>query len=259
MCQIISCHLYKGFMNLFSEYWYQVKSFKRNNNILFCCFIASIIVCISYILSMHQKELFDGAGDWFNLLFQLAVGFIINFMFYITQVYIPRYKQNIEVNRCISARISNIVSNMRSLFQELGKIYTDGYDEDCVTDEYFFALLKKFNGDDRTQVLNSAKVNFGKISAETHFTVREWVISRVDFVEKESDKIFQYYAQYITPELMKTLESILRSPMHRNMARSFLVMPRCPSFKEMNQDIFMKPYYDQMKKLENIKSEYDYR
>ena len=58
---------------------------------------------------------------------------------------------------------------------------------------------------------------------------------------------------------MKTLESIQRSPIHQNMVRSFFQMPICPTFKGINQDIFMKPYYDQMKKLETIKSEYDYR
>lgn len=245
-------------MILLKNIYQWVRIFQRKNMILFWCFIVSIVVCVSYTLSINETELYQGGNEWFNLIFQLAVGFIINYIF-LTHAYIAIHKQNIEVNRRVSASISTIINHMRSLFEELGKIYMDGYDKNIVADEYFFELLKKFNGDDRIQVLNSAEVNFGKINAETHLTVREWVISRVNFVEKESDKIFQYYAQYITPELMKTLESILRSPMHRNMARSFLIMPRCPSFKEMNQDIFMKPYYDQMKKLETIKSEYDYR
>ena len=246
-------------MNLLRKYLFQIKIFKRQNIILFWCFIVSIILCISYILTLHEKELFPGAGAWFDLLFQLAVGFMINFMFYITQVYIPRYKQNIEVNRCILARISTIVSHMNSLFEELGKIYMNGYNKNSVTDEYLYGLLEKINVQDRVMVLNSNRTILGCTNAESHFTVKEWIISRVDFVEKEIDKIFQYYAQYITPELMKTLESIQRSPIHQNMVRSFFQMPICPTFKGINLDIFMKPYYDQMKKLETIKSEYDYR
>ena len=243
-------------MNLLRKYLLQIKIFKRQNIILFWCFIVSIIICISYILTLHEKELFPGGGAWFDLLFQLAVGFMINFMFYITQVYIPRYKQNIEVNKCILARISNIVHYMNSLFEELGKFYMKGYNENSVTDEYLYGLLEKINVTDRVDVLNSNRTNLGYTNAESYFTVKEWIISRVDFVEKEIDKIFQYYAQYITTDLMKSLESIQRSPIHQNMVRSLFQMPICPTFKGINQDIFMKPYYKQMKNLEDIKANY---
>ena len=64
-------------MNLLRKYLFQIKNFKSQNIILFWSFIVSIIICISYILTLHEKELFPGGGAWFDLLFQLAVGFMI--------------------------------------------------------------------------------------------------------------------------------------------------------------------------------------
>ena len=55
---------------------------------------------------------------------------------------------------------------------------------------------------------------------------------------------------------MKTLESIQGSTIHQNMVRLSFQMPICPTFKGINQDIYMKPYYEQMKKLEAIKPKF---
>lgn len=70
-----------------------MKQFLKSNKTISGCLGISILVCFLYILSLDKKEWFPHAGDWFNLLFQLSVGFIINFIFYVTQVYIPQYKQ----------------------------------------------------------------------------------------------------------------------------------------------------------------------
>ena len=243
-------------MSSFSKIWHQVKIFQRKNSILFWSFWGATGICISYILTLHVTEWFSGADAWFNLLFQLAVGFIINFMFYITQVYIPRYKQNMKVNRCISYRISTIVQHMGSIFEELGKIYMNGYDKNSVTDKYLLDLLKKINASDMIQVFNPEKFRPKQDNSAAYFTVKEWIISRVRTIEMLSDKIFQYYEQYLTTELIETLESIQKSPMHRNMARQLLYISVCEPCKEIPKDIFMKPYYEQMKKLENISSQY---
>lgn len=263
-CNWLFIVLHGIFMSSFSKIWHQVKIFQRKNSILFWSFWGATGICTSYILTLHVTEWFSGADAWFNLLFQLAVGFIINFMFYITQVYIPRYKQNMEVNRCISDRIFTIVQHMGSIFEELGKIYMNGYDKNSVTDKYLLDLLKKINASDMIQVLNPEKYRLGQDNSAAYFTVKEWIISRVRTIEMLSDKIFQYYEQYLTTELIETLESIQKSPMHRIMARQLLLISDCEPckeipkdiFKEIPKDIFMKPYYEQMKKLENISSQY---
>lgn len=233
-----------------------MKEFIKSNKIISGCFGVSIVVCFLYILSLDKEEWFPHAGDWFNLLFQLSVGFIINFIFYVTQVYIPQYKQRMEASRCIGIRISEIVGHMREIFSHLGGKNMDHYDEEDITDAYMFELLRKLNIDDRIGVLNVRRTYSTSVNDEMHFTVKEWIISRIEFVESEIDKLMKYYAPYINTELMKTLECILKSAMHQNMARSLLQLPAGVSFKESNDDIFLKPYFDLMKELEAIEKQY---
>ncbi len=233
-----------------------MKQFLKSNKIISGFFGISILVSFLYILSLDKKEWFPHAGDWFNLLFQLSVGFIINFIFYVTQVYIPQYKQKMEASRCIEIRIAGIVCHMREIFSHLGSKYMGHYDEDDISDSYMFELLRKMNINDRIGVLNARRTYSSNVSDEMHFTVKEWIITRIELVESEIDKLMKYYAPYINTELMKTLESILKSAMHQTMARSLLQLPAGISFGESNDDIFLKPYFDLMKELETIEKQY---
>lgn len=233
-----------------------MRDFIKKNRVIFPCFCMSALICIIYIFTLDQKEWFPHAGDWFGLLFQLSVGFIINFIFFVTQIYIPQYKQNREANRCIHIRINGIVGHMREIFSQLGNKYMGKYDENNVSDEYCYELLKKINVNDRIGVLNVRRMHFPIIDENAHFTVKEWIISRVDFVESETDKLLKYYAPYIDTELMVTLEDILKSAMHQNMVRSLLQLPSEIYFESANNDIFLFQYYKLMKKLESVSEKY---
>ena len=233
-----------------------MRDFIKKNRIIFLCFCVATCICIIYVRTLDQKEWFPHAGDWFSLLFQLSVGFIINFIFFVTQIYIPQYKHNREANRCIHIRINEIVGHMREIFSQLGKKYMGTYDENNVTDEYCYELLKKINVNDRVVVLNVRRTYSPIVNEDAHFTVKEWIISRVEFVESETDKLLKYYAPYIDTELMVTLEDTLKSAMHQNMARSLLQLPNGISFESTNDDVFLFQYYKLMKKLESVSEKY---
>lgn len=141
---------------------------------------------------------------------------------------------------------------MRELFSQIGEKYMSEYDENNITDEYFLTLLKKININDRVRVININRAYSNYFDEESYFTVKEWIVSRVDFVESDADKLMNYYAPYINAELMNTMEHILKSNMHQSMARTFLQMPRGITFDKTNDDIFLKPYFVLMKKLEKI-------
>lgn len=46
-------------------------------------------VIISYLLSVNQPELWVGAEDIFNFWYQVSIGYLVGFIFYIMQVYLP--------------------------------------------------------------------------------------------------------------------------------------------------------------------------
>lgn len=230
-----------------------MKSFLKENKLIFVVFLCSIIIIIAYVLSLDVPELFPHAGDWFNILFQFAIGFVINCMFYVTQVYIPRIKQLKQANDCIYKRIEKIESYMKEMFDHIACKYIVDFDSNkLLTDEQFVTIMHNLDFDDEVNVVNVNRANM----SNCHFTVKEWLRSRMAFIEHDIDKLYTYYVIYISPELMDVLEKILKSAMHQNMGRELFKFPQKISLKECNKDIFFEPYYKLMKELQVVKEQY---
>ena len=229
--------------------------FFRKNKVLSVCFIIALITCIVYV-SIYNNESAVNNNKWFNFLFQLSIGFIVNFFFYITQIYIPQYKHDREVNKCVSIRVDGIVRHMREIFNALATRYMDEYEEGLMTREYCLELLRKINPEERVKILNSGRLYSTRPNEESYFTVKEWIISRIELVENDADKLMKYYTPYITAELMKVIEEILQSPMHQNLAKSLLHLHVGISFSDSKDDIFLQPYFALMKDLEIMGKQY---
>ena len=116
--------------------------FIKRNTLISAFFIISIVIITSYYLTLDLPELFRGAEQWFNLLFQLSVGYIINFMFYITQVYVPNNKRDSIARRNVSMRLKQIIKNMRNSLSSLAEIYLDGHTGTDYTAEELSSLLQ---------------------------------------------------------------------------------------------------------------------
>ena len=109
---------------------------------------------------------------------------------------------------------------------------------------------------DRINVVAAKRSWPTRIDETSYYTVKEWIITRLEFVEHEIDCIFKYYSVYVTPELMSVLEKILGSTMHQNFARVTLQSPVNLSFEKCSEDYFFKPYFDLMMELESLKEQY---
>lgn len=112
--------------------------FIEKNKLITYFFIISLSIIVSYIWTMEQPELFDGAEKIYNLFFQLAIGYIINFMFYITQVYIPNERKDLAVKRCIAKRIEKLINDMNESLSKLSSVYVGGDFRKSYTDEENF-------------------------------------------------------------------------------------------------------------------------
>lgn len=143
---------------------------------------------------------------------------------------------------------------MKDIFRQLDKLYIEGYQEnnDLPKDE-LESLVRKVNSEDYVHVINPRLMNQEK----NHFKVKEWIISRVEYIERDIDRLCTYYAQYISPELSDVLDQILDSTMHNNLCRSMFQSPNGIVFQSVNQDIFFEPYYDLIDQLEQQKKMYE--
>ena len=79
-------------------------------------FVLSIISVLFYLLILSKDELWPGSEKWLNVTFQIGIGYIINFLFYITQVYLPRIKQEEEAFALFEADIYILSSEMARLY-----------------------------------------------------------------------------------------------------------------------------------------------
>ena len=207
--------------------------FIKRNTLISAFFIISIVIITSYYLTLDLPELFRGAEQWFNLLFQLSVGYIINFMFYITQVYVPNNKRDSIARRNVSMRLKQIIKNMRNSLSSLAEIYLDGHTGTDYTAEELSSLLQlRFS--DKVKVLNANRTTRENM---VYFSVREWLGECIRKTEDEIDKLYKYYPTDISVELMKVLEDILNSTYH-SMMKTLLVVPNDVDFSQCNNNFF---------------------
>lgn len=232
-----------------------MRKFKKENTLIFWLGVASALLSVSYAITYNMPDYF-GIEGWYSLLNNLSISYLAALVFYIIQVYIPQYKQNQQAYACIRMRIDNIARHMKEIFDGLGNKYIEDYSKKDITDDLLLDILHQIDANDRVHILNCNRISSLAVNDGSYFTVKEWIVSRLDFVEHEIDSVFKYYPSYITPALMKTMEDILQSSMHQHLGRSLLQIPGGVSFSNCNEDCFLKPYYDLMKDLENAKKIY---
>ena len=191
-----------------------IRVFIDKNKLITAFFAISVAVIVAYFLSIDLPEWFNGAGDWFNLLFQLAVGYIINFMFYVTQVYVPNNKRNAIVEACIAKRISLLIADMDKSLSHLVAIYIENHTGTEYTEDELQQILHKLRLSDKVDVIDAGKT---KGTDFVYFTVRAWLANCIFETERDIDSLFKYYAADIPVELMEILEKIPRSTYHSVM------------------------------------------
>lgn len=187
--------------------------FIKSNLWITAFFILSILIITSYILTTNLPELFDGAEELYNLFFQLSIGYTINFMFYITQIYIPNNKREAAIKNCISKRISQIESDMYKLLTPLIEIYSQGHCGKKYTDEE----LRRLENLRFSDTVKRAKVSTSATGEVVYYTVREWMTGSIYTVDDDIDCLFRYYATNISADLMEILEKIRQSYFHTTM------------------------------------------
>ena len=230
-----------------------LKRFSKEYPLVVGASTVSILVIIAYSIFADSTNC-QVLSTVANILFQLSIGIIINSVFFFTQIYLAQKKQREYADKCIVKRITSIENHMKDIFKQLGKLYIDEYRENTdLSRNELKSIVKKVNSEDYVHVINPRRMN----QENNHFKVKEWIISRVEYVERDIDRLCSYYAQYISPELSDVLDKILDSTMHNNLCRSMFQSPNGVVFQSMNQDIFFEPYYDLIDQLEQQKKMYE--
>lgn len=220
-----------------------IRKFISLNKCITIFFGIALIIIVSYMLSMDYPEWFNGADKLFNLFFQFSIGYIINFMFYVTQIYIPNSKRDQSAKQCINIRINKIIKHMKGSISQLSQIYIPGHNNMIYTDvDLNKLMILKF----------SDKINAMNANTGESFTVREWIKLSIFLTEKEINSLYQYYPNYISAQLMGVLEKIIDSTYHNTM-NTMTAIPQDVDFSKSNNCFFIQynSFIDELEKIKN--------
>jgi len=226
----------------------RVYTFIRENKWISFGLLLAVSIIAAYILTIDLPEWFNGGEILFSIFFQLSIGYIINFMFYITQVYVPNNKRNEIAKKSVKKRIQKIKEDMLCSITSLSDIYLDRHKGEQFSDDELIKIVKSIKYDDEVKIINAVDLQ--------PFSVREWLKSCIIKTETQIDKIYQYYANYISAHLMDILEKIQNSDYHRVM-KTLLYAGKNVNFNKYNGSFFIQ-YYSLVRKLDEI-LENDYK
>lgn len=100
-----------------------IKCFYKENKVLSKLSIGAVTYVIFYYVSYNIPELWKNASVVVDILFQLSLALIANFIFFIFQMYIPNFKRNSKIQPIIKRKISKICAHINDPFPEITKKY----------------------------------------------------------------------------------------------------------------------------------------
>ena len=232
-----------------------MKRFVKENLRISVISCLCLIELILYLLSIDIPEWFHNASDWFNILTQLSIGFLINFAFFITQVYIPRIEKEKACFKGILIGLNRIEDSMSNIFSSLAKKYLniDNSENHLLNDSELQEIANNINFNDFTSVICVSKLK----SPSPHFTVGEYLLVNLLSVEEEINKLLMRYPEYLTADTIILLESIPLSAMHHNLMKYIKCHIDISLPREKDQEIFLHPYYQLFQKISHIKDSYN--
>lgn len=77
--------------------------------------IVAVSITLSYYISYDIPELISGIEKWYKLFSDLSIGVIINFIFYVFQVYIPRREEEKATLRIIDPDLTKICQGIQEI------------------------------------------------------------------------------------------------------------------------------------------------
>lgn len=101
----------------------EIKKFYKENTVLCTLTFISIIIILLHQVTMDLPELWNHANEHFELLSQLSLAIVANFIFSIFQIYIPNKKKREQMQPYIKKRFKKIAEYMNDQFLCLSKTY----------------------------------------------------------------------------------------------------------------------------------------
>jgi hypothetical protein len=179
--------------------------FKLNLNLLLL-FLFSMLNVILIKLIWHETPEWFGLGEELGvLIFELSIGYIVSYFFYLLVVRIPEIQTTKKVNKRLATPLSRSIFNIREVIYHLISSFSD-LDKKNITEEQFIEISKRVNlGSDAPIVILSANLQPGCYGF--------YLIEHIGKVKEYCKQILEFPGQ-LDPELIVIIDEILYSKYH---------------------------------------------
>lgn len=182
----------------------KIKNFAKAHKWMVGFLIVSIAVVISYILTDDSQELFDGADLWYNLASQIGVGYIINFIFYLMQVYYP----NKEKNRIFAERA---LKKEEDILQYMGRACNKMLKDKNIESTFESITVEQLKEIEDIRLEEKC----GITRHHKYITYLDYIIENVHEVEKVIYELVNIYGASLSTQGFQILEEIRESSYHQ--------------------------------------------
>ncbi|WP_027636988.1 hypothetical protein [Clostridium butyricum] len=216
-----------------------------NKTITFFLFFA-LICAFSYLKTLTDPEIIPGIEKWYNFCFQLSVGYIINFIFYLTQVYVPEQKRISSITRCIIPKLDSILHAMIEPLSFMSEVYLNKKSNSVFTSDDLKIMWSRLNTNDVVPILNCR--------TRKNITFAILLQHNINKIKDSKDKLFLYYSQYLSTDLIETLEAITDSNYFDVIEMACVTLGGSTFSDSDNSTIVILQYYELYNKLLHIKN-----
>lgn len=217
-----------------------IRFIKKNKVLSIACAVAVIYVVFYYACLYNLKS---SRARLLDLFVTVAIGFIVNFIFFITQVYIPEMNRTKLMNRNLRSRLLIVARTMKETVAPL----TSPTIEEPYTEEKLKPLLE-ISSKDKIHV---ADIRRSTASHHEYIELGDWLVTKATQVEKQCDRIFGYYVQYLPEEIVDDLERILGTGM-QTYIKNILATPNGVSFNQCKENFYWEYQQERYRLLQDI-------
>ena len=179
------------------------------------------------------------------LVVQIAIGYFINFIFYVTLSYLPERRKMNVVGKIIVQRINRIIADMRAFPNAMIKQFPC---DSLSRKEQVKHATHDFNS---KMVLEYAGICLNHSGEMGKWTAEDLIYTKAKRVEENIDFILKYYSYAVKPELDEVFDKILHTGVHTTLKTS---IEHSKGFRN-NSDEFVE--YDELAdELEKAKESY---
>lgn len=90
------------------------KLYVKHKGLTLVC-LASVLIVILYFITYDIPELFIGAGRMFDILSQIAIGYIINYIFFIVNVFLPQLRSEEKAFQVCELPIVSLLEEIQKI------------------------------------------------------------------------------------------------------------------------------------------------